>query len=73
MADYRKHEAQEWAWGFLKDQWTTIMTPFTPDNRLDEEGLRRNMRYIRSLGTRGVAARGEWASFGALLLKNEPV
>ena len=53
MADYRKHEAQEWAWGFLKDQWTTIMTPFTPDNRIDEEGLRRNMRYIQSLGTRG--------------------
>ncbi len=53
MANYKKHEAQEWAWGFLKDQWTTIMSPFTPDNRLDEEGLRRNMRYIRSLGTRG--------------------
>ncbi|MCY4367055.1 MAG: dihydrodipicolinate synthase family protein [Chloroflexi bacterium] len=53
MADYRKHEAQEWAWGFLKDQWTTIMTPFTPDNRVDEEGLQRNMRYIQSLGTRG--------------------
>ena len=53
MADYRQHEAQEWAWGFLKDQWTTIMTPFTPDNRIDEEGLRRNMRYIQSLGTRG--------------------
>ena len=53
MADYRKHEAQEWAWGFLKDQWTTIMTPFTPDNRIDDDGLRRNMRYIRSLGTRG--------------------
>ena len=53
MAEYKKHEAQEWAWGFLKDQWTTIMTPFTPDNRIDEDGLRRNMRYIRSLGTRG--------------------
>ena len=53
MANYSKHEAQEWAWGFLKDQWTTIMTPFTPDNRIDEDGLRRNMRYIRSLGTRG--------------------
>ena len=53
MAEYRKHEAQEWAWGFLKDQWTTIMTPFTPDNRIDEDGLRRNMRYIQSLGTRG--------------------
>ena len=53
MAQYSKHEAQEWAWDFLKDQWTTIMTPFTPDNRVDEDGLRRNMRYIRSLGTRG--------------------
>ena len=53
MADYRKHEAQEWAWGFLQDQWTTIMTPFTPDNLVDEDGLRRNIRYIRSLGTRG--------------------
>ena len=29
------------------------MTPFTPDNRIDENGLRHNMRYIRSLGTRG--------------------
>ena len=29
------------------------MTPFTPDNRVDEDGLRRNIRYIRSLGTRG--------------------
>ncbi len=53
MADYSKHEAQEWAWGFLKDQWTTIMTPFTPDNRVDEAGLRRNIGYMRSLGTRG--------------------
>ena len=53
MATYKKHEAQEWAWDFLKAQWTTIMTPFTPDNRVDEDGLRRNIRYIRSLGTRG--------------------
>ena len=53
MARYQKHEAQDWAWDFLKDQWTTIMTPFTPDNQVDEDGLRRNIRYIRSLGTRG--------------------
>ena len=39
--------------GFPQRQWTTIMTPFTPDNRIDEDGLRRNMRYIRRLGTRG--------------------
>ena len=53
MARYQKHEAQDWAWDFLKDQWTTIMTPFTHDNQVDEDGLRRNIRYIRSLGTRG--------------------
>ncbi|MFQ6030951.1 MAG: hypothetical protein ACE5Q6_26090, partial [Dehalococcoidia bacterium] len=53
MARYSKSEAQEWAWEALKGEWTTIMTPFTPDNEVDEEGLRRNIRYIRSLGTRG--------------------
>ncbi len=53
MAQYSKHEAQEWAWDFLKAQWTTIMTPFTSDNRVDEDGLRRNIRHIRSLGARG--------------------
>ena len=53
MARYQKHEAQDWAWDFLKDQWTTIMTPFTPDNRVDEDGLRRNIRYIRKPGYPG--------------------
>ena len=53
MARYTKAEAQDWAWANLRGQWTTIMTPFTPDDELDEEGLRKNMRHIRSLGTRG--------------------
>ena len=39
MATYRKHEAQEWAWETLKGQWTTLITPFTPDNRFDREGM----------------------------------
>ena len=50
MATYRKHEAQEWAWETLKGQWTTLITPFTPDNRFDREGMRRNIRHVRSLG-----------------------
>ncbi|MEK7214805.1 MAG: dihydrodipicolinate synthase family protein, partial [Chloroflexota bacterium] len=53
MAQYRKSEAQEWAWSALKGQWTTLMTPFTTGYALDEDGLRRNVRHVRRLGTRG--------------------
>lgn len=53
MAQYTKHEGQEWAWQALRGEWTTIMTPFTPEDEVDEAGLRRNIRYIRSLGTTG--------------------
>ncbi len=53
MAGYKKHEAQEWAWENLRGQWTTLITPFTPDNQIDEAGVRHNIRHIRRLGTRG--------------------
>ncbi len=53
MAKYTKHEAQEWAWEALRGQWTTIFTPFTLENEVDEAGLRQNIRHIRRLGTRG--------------------
>ena len=53
MATYTKEEAQEWAWENLKGQWTTLMTPFTPDDEIDEGGLRRNIQHIRRLGTAG--------------------
>lgn len=53
MARYSKNEAMDWARANLRGEWTTLMTPFTPDDTLDEEGLRRNIRYIRRLGTTG--------------------
>ena len=53
MASYKKHEAQDWAWETLKGQWTTLITPFTPDNRVDIDGVKRNVRHVRSLGTTG--------------------
>ena len=53
MANYQKHEAQDWAWQNLRGQWTTLVTPFTPENAFDEAGMRHNIRRIRSLGTRG--------------------
>ena len=53
MAQYTKHEAREWAWEHLRGQWTTLITPFTADDAVDEAGLRSNIAYIRSLGARG--------------------
>ena len=66
MAGYRKHEAQDWAWQTLKGQWTTLVTPFTPDNRVDTEGLRRNIRHIRSLGVRGGGCAWNMGEFWSL-------
>ena len=53
MARYSKDEALGWARENLRGQWTTLMTPFTPDDELDERGLRSNIRRVRSLGTTG--------------------
>ena len=43
MAEYTKTESMDWARENLRGQWTTLMTPFTPDDELDEEGLRSNI------------------------------
>ena len=66
MATYRKHEAQEWAWETLRGQWTTLITPFTPDNRFDREGMKRNIRHVRSLGTAGAGCAWGMGEFWSL-------
>ena len=66
MARYMKHEAQEWAWEALKGQWTTLMTPFTTDNEVDEAGLRRNIQHIRKLGTKGAGCTWGMGEFWSL-------
>ena len=66
MATYSKHEAQEWAWETLKGQWTTLITPFTPDNRFDREGMKRNIRHVRSLGTVGAGCTWGMGEFWSL-------
>ncbi len=53
MAEYSKSEALDWARENLRGQWSTLMTPFTLDDELDEEGLRKNIRHVRSLGSSG--------------------
>ena len=53
MANYRKSESLEWARENLRGQWSTLMTPFTPDDEIDETGLRNNIQRVISLGTHG--------------------
>ena len=66
MADYTKGEALDWAREHLRGQWTTLMTPFTPDDELDEEGLRANIRHIRRLGTHGAGCTWGMGEFWSL-------
>ena len=66
VAHYAKKEAGEWARENLRGQWTTLMTPFTPDDQLDEAGLRGNMRHIRALGTRGAGCTWGMGEFWSL-------
>jgi len=66
MASYKKHEAQDWAWETLKGQWTTLITPFTPDNQVDVDGVKRNVHHVRSLGTTGAGCTWNMGEFWAL-------
>ena len=68
MARYSKHEAQEWARETLRGQWTTLITPFTPENTVDDEGLRRNIRFVRKLGTQGAGCTWGMGEFWNLTL-----
>ena len=69
MAGYAKAEAQDWARENLRGQWTTLVTPFTADDRLDEEGLRANMRHVRGLGTSGAGCTWGMGEFWSLTLE----
>ena len=66
MARYTKAEAQEWAKQSMHGQWTTLMTPFTSHDELDEEGLRSNVRHIRRLGTQGAGCAWGMGEFWSL-------
>jgi 4-hydroxy-tetrahydrodipicolinate synthase len=42
---YSRSEAKAYARNNLRGVWGAIPYPFTPDDELDEQGLRRNIRY----------------------------
>ncbi|MDP2238803.1 MAG: dihydrodipicolinate synthase family protein [Burkholderiales bacterium] len=65
--DYRKSEAKEASRAQFRGVWAAITTPFTPDDKLDEAGLRRNMRhYTDGLGVDGIFCTGTMGEFWAL-------
>ncbi len=65
--NYRKAEAKEASRAQFRGIWAAITTPFTPDDRLDELGLRRNMRYYTDgLGVDGIFCTGTMGEFWAL-------
>ena len=66
MATYGKSEAQDWAWENLHGEWSTLMTPFTPDDEFDEDALRHNIRHVMSLGTRGAGCTWGMGEFWSL-------
>ncbi len=65
--NYSKSEAKEAAKAQFRGVWAAITTPFTPDDRLDEPGLRRNMRhYTDTLHVDGIFCAGTMGEFWAL-------
>jgi 4-hydroxy-tetrahydrodipicolinate synthase len=65
--NYRKAEAKEAAREQFRGLWAAITTPFTPDNRIDEAGLRRNMRHFTEvLHVEGIFCTGTMGEFWAL-------
>ena len=64
--NYRKSEAKEAARAQFRGVWAAITTPFTPDDRLDEAGLRRNMRRYAELKVDGIFCTGTMGEFWAL-------
>ena len=39
MSKYSKNDAQDWANINVTGQWSTLMTPFTPEDDIDENGI----------------------------------
>ncbi len=66
MPKYSKSEAKEWAREHLHGEGTTLVTPFTPDDEIDEQGLRKNIQHIRSLGTAGGGCSWNMGEFWSL-------
>ena len=69
MADYKKNESKDWAKSYLKGQWSTLVSPFTPDGSLDSNGLTSNINHIVDLGVSGIGCTWGMGEFWSLTLE----
>ena len=63
---YTLAEAKAWAREKLVGQWTTMVTPFTPEDELDEKGLASNIEHVLRLGTKGMGFSWNMGEFWSL-------
>lgn len=56
----------EWARENLRGQWSTLMTPFTEDNEINEIGIRSDINHIKDLGTKGIGCTWGMGEFWSL-------
>jgi len=63
---YTRSEAKAWARENLVGQWTTMMTPFTSEDALDERGVAANVEHVLKLGTRGLGFSWNMGEFWSL-------
>jgi 4-hydroxy-tetrahydrodipicolinate synthase len=63
---YTRSEGKAWARENLVGQWTTMMTPFTPEDELDEKGLAANIEHVLRLGTHGLGFSWNMGEFWSL-------
>ncbi len=64
--NYTKSESKEWGRASIKGQWTTMITPFTPEDKIDEEGLQKNIERVLKLGTKGMGFSWNMGEFWSL-------
>jgi 4-hydroxy-tetrahydrodipicolinate synthase len=63
---YERSEAKAWAREKLVGQWTTMVTPFTDQDELDEKGLAANIEHVLRLGTHGLGFSWNMGEFWSL-------
>ena len=66
MSKYSKNEAQDWANINVTGQWSTLMTPFTPEDDIDENGIRSDVRRLIELGSQGAGCTWGMGEFWSL-------
>ena len=64
--NYTRREAKAWAREKLVGQWTTMVTPFTPNDEVDEKGLASNIEHVLRLGTKGMGFSWNMGEFWSL-------